>query len=133
MRRSPGTGRCGAGLGASPASSPALARPRCSSPLILMRGWNAARWRVLAAAQAWWARSMADLLIWANTQATAARAVGRAELSAGLDEPVRSRLQPARPRGLTSPDQSRIPRAPAAPGEPPAKIPDQNRGQAAQR
>jgi hypothetical protein len=53
---------------------------------------------------------------------------------AGLAEPLRSRLRPGRPGGLTSPHPSPcIPRPQWPPGIPPAKIPDQDRGQAAEK
>jgi transposase len=48
-----------------------------------------------------WARSMADLLIWANTQATAARAVGHAGLSAEQLARISSWYRGAVAKGIT--------------------------------
>ena len=48
-----------------------------------------------------WARSMADLLIWANRQATAARAAGQASLSGGQLAQIRSWYRGAVAKGIT--------------------------------
>ena len=48
-----------------------------------------------------WARSMADLLIWANRQATAARAAGQASLSGGQLAQIRSWYRGAAAKGIT--------------------------------
>jgi transposase len=46
-----------------------------------------------------WARSMADLLIWANKQATAARAAGQARLPEDQLDQILSWYRGAQPRG----------------------------------
>ena len=48
-----------------------------------------------------WARSMADLLIWANKQATAARAAGQASLGDGQLAEIRSWYRGAVAKGIT--------------------------------
>jgi transposase len=48
-----------------------------------------------------WARSVADLLIWANSQATAARAAGQASLSGGQLAQIRSWYRGAVAKGIT--------------------------------
>ena len=54
-----------------------------------------------------WARSMADLLIWANKQATAARAAGHARLSEDQLTEIRSWYRGAVAKGITDNQQRR--------------------------
>jgi len=54
-----------------------------------------------------WARSMADLLVWANTQATAARAAGRARLSDAQLAEVTAWYRGAVAKGITDNQGSR--------------------------